>query len=90
MMMFCDFRFGLNSVYFFQTPTSPVSPDLQDSTAPPSTTTVPFRQLINKNLQNQKLNLVIGVPPQHFDSLYSGLIKIGKVQAKQIATLQHV
>ena len=32
----------------------------------------------------RNLNLVIGVPPQHFDSLYSGLIKIGKVQAKQI------
>lgn len=32
----------------------------------------------------RKLNLVIGVPPQHFDSLYSGLIKIGNVQAKQI------
>lgn len=32
----------------------------------------------------QKLNLVIGVPPENFDSLYSQLIKIGKVQAKQI------
>ena len=32
----------------------------------------------------RKLNLVIGVPPQHFDSLYNQLIKIGKIQAKQI------
>lgn len=32
----------------------------------------------------RKLNLVIGVPPKSFDSLYSELIKIGKVQAKQI------
>jgi hypothetical protein len=30
------------------------------------------------------LNLVIGVPPKNFDSLYNCLIKIGKVQAKQI------
>lgn len=32
----------------------------------------------------RKLNLVIGVPPENFDSLYNQLIKIGKVQAKQI------
>ncbi len=32
----------------------------------------------------RKLNLVIGVPPQHFDSLYNELITIGKIQAKQI------
>jgi hypothetical protein len=32
----------------------------------------------------RKLNLVIGVPPENFDSLYLQLIKIGKVQAKQI------
>lgn len=32
----------------------------------------------------RKLNLVIGVPPENFDSLYHQLIKIGKVQAKQI------
>ena len=32
----------------------------------------------------RKLNLVIGVPPENFDSLYAQLIKIGKVQAKQI------
>lgn len=32
----------------------------------------------------RKLDLIIGVPPQHFDSIYGNLIKIGKVQAKQI------
>ena len=32
----------------------------------------------------RKLNLVIGVPPENFDSLYNQLIKIGTVQAKQI------
>lgn len=32
----------------------------------------------------RKLNLVIGVPPENFDSLYKELITIGKVQAKQI------
>ncbi|WP_299256340.1 DUF4349 domain-containing protein [uncultured Aquimarina sp.] len=32
----------------------------------------------------RKLNLVIGVPPENFDDLYSQLITIGKVQAKQI------
>ncbi len=32
----------------------------------------------------RKLNLAIGVPPQNFDALYSQLIKVGKVQAKQI------
>jgi hypothetical protein len=32
----------------------------------------------------QKLNLVIGVPPENFDALYNQLITIGKVQAKQI------
>jgi len=32
----------------------------------------------------RKLNLVIGVPPENFDSLYARLIAIGKVQAKQI------
>ncbi len=36
------------------------------------------------NKGHRKLNLVIGVPPEHFDSLYQQLIKIGKVQAKQI------
>lgn len=32
----------------------------------------------------RKLNLLIGVPPENFDSLYDNLIKIGKIQAKQI------
>jgi hypothetical protein len=32
----------------------------------------------------RKLDFVIGVPPENFDSLYSQLIKIGRVQAKQI------
>lgn len=32
----------------------------------------------------RRLNLVIGVPPENFDSLYHQLIKIGKVEAKQI------
>lgn len=32
----------------------------------------------------RKLNLVIGVPPENFDSLYQHLIGIGTVQAKQI------
>ena len=36
------------------------------------------------NAGARNLNLVIGVPPENFDSLYSQLIKIGKVQAKQI------
>ena len=36
------------------------------------------------NKGHRKLNLLIGVPPENFDSLYIQLIKIGKVQAKQI------
>jgi hypothetical protein len=36
------------------------------------------------NKGSQKLNLVIGVPPENFDSLYLQLIKIGGLQAKQI------
>jgi len=32
----------------------------------------------------RKLDLIIGVPPEHFDSIYQNLVKIGKVQAKQI------
>ncbi len=32
----------------------------------------------------RRLNLVIGVPPKNFDSLYHQLVKIGRVQAKQI------
>jgi hypothetical protein len=36
------------------------------------------------NKGSRKLNLVIGVPPGNFDSLYDELIKVGKIQAKQI------
>jgi predicted nucleic acid-binding Zn-ribbon protein len=32
----------------------------------------------------RRLNLLIGVPPENFDSLYQQLIQIGNVQAKQI------
>lgn len=32
----------------------------------------------------RKLNLLVGVPPDNFDSLYNKLITIGKVQSKQI------
>ncbi len=32
----------------------------------------------------RKLNLVIGVPPQNFDSLYKELITLGNIQVKQI------
>lgn len=38
----------------------------------------------NGNDDNRKLNLLIGVPPENFDSLYSALIGIGRVRAKQI------
>ena len=30
------------------------------------------------------LNLIIGIPPENFDSIYNNLIKIGKIQSKQI------
>ena len=36
------------------------------------------------NTGNRKLLLLIGVPPQNFDSLYTQLSKIGTVLAKQI------
>lgn len=36
------------------------------------------------NEGNRVLNLRIGVPPEHFDSLYARLCRIGKVSAKQI------
>ena len=36
------------------------------------------------NKGNRKLNLVIGIPPDNFDSIYNSLIKIGKIQSKQI------
>lgn len=38
----------------------------------------------NGNKGNRRLHLLIGVPPERFDSLYHNLIKIGKVQSKQI------
>ncbi|MBD0778269.1 DUF4349 domain-containing protein [Maribacter sp. ANRC-HE7] len=38
----------------------------------------------NGNTGFRNLNLVIGVPPKHFDSMYQRLIEIGTVQAKQI------
>ncbi|WP_273565798.1 DUF4349 domain-containing protein [Maribacter halichondriae] len=38
----------------------------------------------NGNAGYRNLNLIIGVPPENFDSIYHELIKIGKVQAKQI------
>mgnify|MGYP000379914864 CR=1 FL=1 len=43
-------------------------------------------QFENKNGNNgyRKLELIIGVPPENFDSIYNQLIKIGKVSAKQI------
>jgi len=36
------------------------------------------------NKGHRNLNLLIGVPPENFDDLYLNLIKIGKVQSKQI------
>jgi len=36
------------------------------------------------NAGYRNLNLVIGVPPDNFDSIYNDLITIGKIQAKQI------
>ncbi len=36
------------------------------------------------NKGHRKLNLLIGVPPENFDSLYQQLIHIGHVQAKRI------
>lgn len=36
------------------------------------------------NKGDRNLNLVIGVPPDNFDTLYNQLIKIGKIKAKQI------
>jgi len=36
------------------------------------------------NKGQRKLNLLIGVPPENFDSLYHDLIAIGKINAKQI------
>ncbi len=36
------------------------------------------------NIGYQRIDLLIGVPPENFDSLYNYIITIGKVQAKQI------
>lgn len=38
----------------------------------------------NGNKGYRNLSLVIGVPPENFDSIYQQLIKIGAIQAKQI------
>lgn len=38
----------------------------------------------NGNAGARRLSLLIGVPPDNFDKLYEQLIKIGKVQSKQI------
>lgn len=32
----------------------------------------------------RKLNLIIGIPPENFDSIYNRLITVGKIQSKQI------
>lgn len=32
----------------------------------------------------RRLNLTIGIPPENFDSIYNSLIKVGKIQSKQI------
>lgn len=32
----------------------------------------------------RRLNLIIGIPPENFDSIYHSLIKVGKIQSKQI------
>lgn len=36
------------------------------------------------NFGNRRLHLLIGVPPENFDSLYHNLIRIGQVQTKSI------
>jgi len=36
------------------------------------------------NEGNRSLNLIIGVPPENFDTLYNQLTKIGRVESKQI------
>lgn len=43
-------------------------------------------QFENKSGNNgyRKLNLVIGIPPENFDSIYSRLTTVGKIQSKQI------
>lgn len=36
------------------------------------------------NKGHRRLNLIIGIPPENFDSIYHSLIEIGKIQSKQI------
>lgn len=36
------------------------------------------------NKGHRRLNLIIGIPPENFDSIYHSLIAIGKIQSKQI------
>ncbi|TMM58239.1 DUF4349 domain-containing protein [Maribacter algarum] len=36
------------------------------------------------NEGHRRLNLIIGIPPENFDSIYHSIIKIGKIQSKQI------
>ncbi len=36
------------------------------------------------NEGHRRLNLIIGIPPENFDSIYHNLIKIGRIQSKQI------
>lgn len=36
------------------------------------------------NKGHRKLNLIIGIPPENFDSIYQSLIDIGRIQSKQI------
>ena len=36
------------------------------------------------NKGHRRLNLIIGIPPENFDSIYQSLISVGKIQSKQI------
>jgi len=36
------------------------------------------------NKGHRRLDLTIGIPPENFDSIYNSLIKVGKIQSKQI------
>jgi len=36
------------------------------------------------NKGHRRLSLIIGIPPENFDSIYNSLIEIGKIQSKQI------
>jgi len=36
------------------------------------------------NKGDRRLNLIIGIPPENFDSIYHSIVKIGKIQSKQI------